>query len=117
MDTEISKDNKAANVGKVLNNTPRHTGNLFIRYLPVEKIYGEIGATYVGDAKIYSNGNLDNTPIDFQGFTRLDAAIGYSADPWNVTLAVNNLTNKDYWRSESMPGTTRNVLVRLNYQF
>lgn len=43
MDTEISKDNKAANVGKVLNNTPRHTGNLFIRYLPVEKIYGEIG--------------------------------------------------------------------------
>lgn len=117
MDTEISKDNKAANVGKVLNNTPRHTGNLFIRYLPVEKIYGEIGATYVGDAKIYSNGNLDNTPIDFQGFTRLDAAIGYSADPWNVTLAVNNLTNKDYWRSESMPGTPRNVLVRLNYQF
>lgn len=54
--------------------------------LPVEKIYGEIGATYVGDAKIYSNGNLDNTPIDFQGFTRLDAAIGYSADPGTLRL-------------------------------
>ena len=29
-----------------------------------------------------------------EGFNRVDAAIGYSADPWNVTLAVNNLTNK-----------------------
>ncbi|EPU4446073.1 ferric siderophore receptor protein, partial [Acinetobacter baumannii] len=27
------------------------------------------------------------------------------------------LTNKEYWRSDSMPGTPRNVLLRLNYQF
>ncbi|EPC9575507.1 ferric siderophore receptor protein, partial [Acinetobacter baumannii] len=26
-------------------------------------------------------------------------------------------TNKEYWRSDSMPGTPRNVLLRLNYQF
>ncbi len=37
-----------------------------------------------------------------EGFNRVDAAIGYSAEPWNVTLAVNNLTNKEYWRSDSM---------------
>ncbi|MFW2159776.1 TonB-dependent receptor [Acinetobacter beijerinckii] len=117
IDADVTKDNKTANIGKVLNNTPRHTGNLFVRYLPTDKIYGEIGATYVGDAKIYSNGNLDNKPYDLEGFTRLDAAIGYSADPWNLTIAVNNLTNKEYWRSDSMPGTPRNFLVRLNYQF
>lgn len=117
MDTEVTKDNKPANIGKELNNTPRHTGNVFVRYLPTDKIYGEIGATYVGDAKVYPNGNLDREPNDFAGFTRLDAAIGYSANPWNITLAVNNLTNKEYWRSESMPGTPRNFLVRLNYQF
>lgn len=117
MDTEVTKDNKPQNIGKELNNTPRHTGNLFVRYLPTDNIYGEVGATYVGDAKIYPNGNLDRDPTNFDGFTRLDAAIGYSADPWNVTIAVNNLTNKEYWRSESMPGTPRNFLVRLNYQF
>ncbi|WP_000330017.1 TonB-dependent receptor, partial [Acinetobacter baumannii] len=58
-----------------------------------------------------------NNQVKMEGFNRVDAAIGYSADPWNVTLAVNNLTNKEYWRSDSMPGTPRNVLLRLNYQF
>ncbi|MFG4190635.1 hypothetical protein ACF0DP_15500 [Acinetobacter baumannii] len=59
----------------------------------------------------------ENNQVKMEGFNRVDAAIGYSADPWNVTLAVNNLTNKEYWRSDSMPGTPRNVLLRLNYQF
>ncbi|MCU4378479.1 TonB-dependent receptor [Acinetobacter haemolyticus] len=118
IDAEVTKDKeKPKNVGKELNNVPKHIGNLFVRYLPTDKIYGEIGATYVGDAKVYLNGNLDREPTDFKGFTRLDAAIGYSADPWNLTIAVNNLTNKEYWRSDSMPGTPRNFLLRLNYQF
>lgn len=55
--------------------------------------------------------------MHIDGFSRVDAAIGYSADPWNVTLAINNLTDKKYWRSADLPGTPRNVLVRLNYQF
>lgn len=65
--------------------------------------------TYVGS--YYPN---INNQVKMEGFNRVDAAIGYSADPWNVTLAVNNLTNKEYWRSDSMPGTPRNVLLRLN---
>ena len=85
--------------------------------MPTDQIYTELGATYVGDAKVYPNGNLNSTATDLKGFTRLDAAIGYSANPWNITLAVNNLTNKEYWRSDSMPGTPRNFLVRINYQF
>ncbi|MDA0695023.1 TonB-dependent siderophore receptor [Acinetobacter venetianus] len=117
-EAEVTKDKeKPQNIGKVLNNVPKHTGNLFVRYLPTDKIYTEVGATYVGDATVYARGNLDNDPMSFDGFTRVDAAIGYSADPWNVTIAVNNLTNKEYWRSASMPGTPRNFLVRLNYQF
>ncbi|EPQ5028345.1 TonB-dependent receptor domain-containing protein, partial [Acinetobacter baumannii] len=86
--------------------------NLFVRYLPTEQWYTEVGVTYVGS--YYPN---INNQVKMEGFNRVDAAIGYSADPWNVTLAVNNLTNKEYWRSDSMPGTPRNVLLRLNYQF
>ena len=33
------------------------------------------------------------------------------------TIAVNNLTDKEYWRSNAMPGTPRNYLFRLNYFF
>lgn len=50
-------------------------------------------------------------------FTRLDAAIGFKDEKWGATFAVNNLTDKEYWRSSSMPGTPRNYLFRLNYFF
>ncbi len=78
-----------------------HTGNLFVRYLPTEKLYGEVGVTYVRSyyPKPTPNSNLSNQPLDMKAFHSVDAAIGYSADPWNVTLAVSNLTNKEYWRS------------------
>ncbi len=98
--------------GNYLANTSKNTGNLFVRYLPTEQWYTEVGVTYVGS--YYPN---INNAVKMEGFNRVDAAIGYSAEPWNVTLAVNNLTNKEYWRSDSMPGTPRNVLLRLNYQF
>lgn len=118
LDAKVKQDTQTpANVNKVLNNAPEHTGNLFVRYLPTDKIYGEVGVTYVGDYSAYPNSNLSNTPVDMKAFARADAAIGYSADPWNVTLAVSNLTNKEYWRSDSMPGTPRSFLMRLNYQF
>ena len=112
-DAEVKKDKeKPENVGNTLSNTSKNTGNLFMRYLPTEKLYGEVGVTYVGS--YYPNIN-NLTKMD--GFNRVDAAIGYSADPWNLTLAVSNLTNKEYWRSDSMLGTPRSFLMRLNYQF
>lgn len=112
-DAQVKKDKeKPENVGNTLSNTSKNTGNLFVRYLPTEKLYGEVGVTYVGS--YYTN---INNLKKMEGFNRVDAAIGYSADPWNVTLAVSNLTNKEYWRSDSMPGTPRSFLMRLNYQF
>lgn len=112
-DAKVKEDKqKPEQEGNSLANTSKNTGNLFVRYLPTEQWYTEMGVTYVGS--YYPN---INNAVKMEGFNRVDAAIGYSADPWNVTLAVNNLTNKEYWRSDSMPGTPRNVLLRLNYQF
>lgn len=112
-DAKVKEDKqKPEQEGNSLANTSKNTGNLFIRYLPTEQWYTEMGVTYVGS--YYPN---INNQVKMEGFNRVDAAIGYSADPWNITLAVNNLTNKEYWRSDSMPGTPRNVLLRLNYQF
>ncbi|VAX43012.1 Ferric hydroxamate uptake [Acinetobacter calcoaceticus] len=112
-DAKVKEDKqKPEQEGNYLANTSKNTGNLFVRYLPTEQWYTEMGVTYVGS--YYPN---INNAVKMEGFNRVDAAIGYSADPWNVTLAVNNLTNKEYWRSDSMPGTPRNILVRFNYQF
>lgn len=112
-DAKVKEDDQnPEREGNYLANTSKNTGNLFVRYLPTEQWYTEVGVTYVGS--YYPN---INNQVKMEGFNRVDAAIGYSANPWNVTLAVNNLTNKEYWRSDSMPGTPRNVLLRLNYQF
>ncbi|WLF84931.1 TonB-dependent siderophore receptor [Moraxella sp. ZY210820] len=112
-DVKTTKNPTNANeIGKRPQNTSKHTGNIFVRYLPTEQIYAELGATYVGD--FYAN-NTNTEKID--GFTRLDGAIGFKNDQWSITLAGNNLTNKQYWRSGAMPGTPRNVLLRVNYLF
>ncbi|HWK42804.1 MAG TPA: TonB-dependent siderophore receptor [Croceibacterium sp.] len=101
-----------ANVGKSLANTARETGNLFLRYVPVEWLYIEGGVTYVGDQWT----NLANT-TRLPGYERFDAAVGYSVGNINMTLAVSNITDKVYWRSAAMPGAPRSALFRLNYQF
>lgn len=98
--------------GKKLKKISENTGNLFVRYLPTEKWYGEVGATYVG-----SYYTTDKNLIKMPDWTRVDAAVGYKDDKWGATFAVNNLTDKEYWRSDSMPGTPRNYLFRVNYYF
>ncbi|WP_151703930.1 TonB-dependent receptor [Nitrincola alkalilacustris] len=108
------KEDKASpgNNGKSLAGVARHTGNLFVRYLPNDNTYGEIGVTHVGDTWT----NLSNT-TKLDGFNRVDAAVGYNMDQWRMTLAVSNLLDKEYWRSNAMPGTPRSLLFRVNYTF
>ena len=103
----------AANLnGKSLANISKHSGSLFLRYLPTEKLYGEVGATYVGP---FYTSDANTTEID--GWTRYDTAIGYKDDRWGLSFAVSNLMDKEYWRSNSMPGMPRNYLLRMNYEF
>lgn len=112
-DAKVKKDDQTpANVGNRLALTSKNTGNLFVRYLPIENIYIESGVTYAGN--FYNNIAND---YKVKGFTRMDAALGYSHAPWNFTLAINNVTNRKYWRSLDLPGASRSVLARINYQF
>ena len=112
-DTKITENKlKPELVDNDLRNVSKHTGNLFVRYLPTEKFYGEIGATYMGS--YYTS---DENTAKMPDWTRLDAALGYKDKNWGATVAVNNLADKEYWRSSSMPGTPRNYLLKLNYYF
>ena len=106
----VAEANKLS--GKKLENISKHTANLFVRYLATEKVYGEVGATHV--SPFYTT-RENTTEID--GWTRFDAAVGYKDDRWGLSFSVNNLTDKEYWRSNSMPGMPRNYLLRMNYQF
>lgn len=112
-DAKVKSDQEnPANMNNRLALVSKHTGNLFLRYLPTEQLYLESGITYVGS--FYNN---IRNEYKVAGFNRIDAALGYSHQPWNLTVAMNNVTNKKYWRSADLPGNPRSVLVRVNYQF
>ncbi|WOE31486.1 MULTISPECIES: TonB-dependent receptor [unclassified Acinetobacter] len=112
-DATISKNKRDESlVGNDLRNVSKNTGNLFIRYLPYEKLYSEVGVTYTG-----SYYTTDNNNLKMPHWTRIDTAIGYKDNHWGATFAVTNVANKTYWRSSAMPGTPRNYLFRINYFF
>ncbi|OSI16406.1 TonB-dependent receptor [Neisseria dumasiana] len=101
-------------VGRHLNNTSNITGNLFVRYTPTQNFYGELGVTGTGKRYYYAN---NNTEAHIPGFARVDALAGWNRKNLNFTLAVNNLLNQKYWRSDAMPGAPRGVTARVNYRF
>lgn len=103
-----------AEEGRHLDNTSNVTGNAFVRYVPDDRWYGELGVTHLGDRYNY---NRDGSAAHLDGFTRVDAMVGWQWRDWSTTLAVHNLLDTDYWRSSSMPGEPRSVYGRLSYQF
>ncbi|BEU98381.1 TonB-dependent siderophore receptor [Acidovorax sp. DW039] len=101
-----------ANEGNYLRDTAKRNGNLFVRYAPEGAWYGELGVTHTS-SRYTNEANTTRLP----GYTRWDALIGWRAAPWNATLAISNLLDKEYWRSTSMPGTPRSLLLSVTYQF
>ncbi|MFQ1050583.1 TonB-dependent receptor domain-containing protein [Avibacterium paragallinarum] len=74
---------------RTLNNTGNFTSNLFVRYVPTEKLYLETGVTHLGK-RYYFNGNQQTI---LPSFTRVDAMVGYNLNPVNITFAVSNLSD------------------------
>jgi len=110
LEAKIGQDlTTPANEGRYKRGVARKTGNLFVRYAPGNDWYGEVGVTYRGP--VYND--LANTS-ERAGYTRWDASIGWRPMPWTVTLAITNLFDTDYWRSTSMPGAPRGILLSVN---
>ena len=115
MQAKVVKDDATPNnVGQHLSGTSSVTGNLFFRYTPTAKLYGEVGITGSGKRYGYTRaGAADHLP----GFARVDAMVGWNWKQLNTTFAVGNLFDRKYWRSDAMPAAPRNYTLRVNYSF
>ena len=101
-----------------LNNTTNWQGNVFLRYAKNDKWYVESGVT--GYSKRYSYRISNGRVIDehLPGFARFDASAGYNFNEHaQITLAINNILNKKYWRSDSRPGDERSFMINMHYTF
>lgn len=115
MQAKVVEDKESPErVGTNLSNTSNITGNLFFRYTPTENLYGEIGVTGTGKRYGYNTRSGQTT---LPGFARTDAMFGWNRKNLNFTLAVGNLFNQKYWRSDAMPGNPRSYTARVNYSF
>lgn len=116
-DTEVTRDNNPAILGKPLNLTPRHTAALWASYrVPAfERVSVGLGARYVSEQK----GSL---PFTLPSYTVADASLTYAGDSFRVTAGVKNLFDRQYYDgainanvvSPSMP---RNYAVNATFFF
>lgn len=110
--TVVQDKSTPANEGKYLSGVSKRTGSIYIRYVPTEKWYAEVGA--VSRSSVYTNSaNTDKRA----GYTVWNASVGWRPAPWMVTFSLSNITNKGYWRSNAMPGTPRSFLLSASYMF
>ncbi|HEY1235045.1 MAG TPA: TonB-dependent siderophore receptor [Candidatus Binatia bacterium] len=117
LDSEILKDNTAANVGKQIANVPEHSANLWITYDFLEKWQIGGGPSYVG-SRYANNANTNRVP----GFVRWDSTIAYQITK-SLQLRINgiNLTNQLYFDSisgsKAVPAAGRTFLGSLSVNF
>jgi catecholate siderophore receptor len=117
LDTEQRESTVPANVGKELQNVPKHSATFWTTYDFLEKFQVGGGPTYVGSR--YANAdNTNRAP----GYIRWDATVAYSLTP-KIQLRLNglNLTNDLHYETTHpahvIPGAGRTFIGSASFKF
>lgn len=132
-DSEITKGSTAelggtieAEEGVELNNTPKHSFNLWTTYQLPHGFDVSYGARYVGELYINPGRGGSTTKaghIEVPSYWVHDAALGYRVnDNVKLRLNLNNLLNKHYWRQYNgrgfgQPGEGRGAQLTAEISF
>lgn len=104
--------------GNALPNVPKHSGSLWVRYDPLDRVGAAVGVIHLG--KRYAA--TDNAVV-LPGFTRVDAALYFRInDQLDAQLNVENLLNKRYFifansNTNITPGSPTAFKAGLNARF
>ena len=114
--SQLNSENAA---GFNLASVPDHQVSAWLGYRPSGAWQGfksGLGVRYVGE----SHDGADAVTTD--GYTLVDAMVGYEAEAWDLTLSVRNLFDEEYFatclsRGDCFPGVERTAVARLTYSF
>lgn len=117
LDGEIVKSNTAAEVGKTIQNAPRHSFSLWTTYLFPRRLTLGGGPRFVGKRF----GNNTNTRF-VEGYWTLDALASMPVTRYlDLRLNLYNLTNAYYFDrlggGHLIPGAGRSALVSMGFRF
>ena len=121
LDTETPNDVPFASI-------PEQQFSTWIQYQPSSGFLRDfktgLGVRYVGENESNGFDVTRNEPVRVvtDGYTLIDAMLGYETQEWDITLVVRNLSDKEYYgtclaRGDCFPGEQRTAVARLAYKF
>ena len=115
--TEVTRDNNAAIVGKPLNLTPRHVLTAWATYrLPQwQRVTVGLGGRYVSE-------QIGAYPFTLPSYAVADASLSYTGSSYRITAGIKNLFNKAYYdgainANVVSPAAPRSFSLGLTYFF
>ena len=123
-DAAITESGNESEIGRQKPNAPRHTGNLWTKYVfdrgVLEGVGFGLGANFVTE-RFGSIVNAPEPPL-FPGYELVDAAVYYQVEKFQIQLNINNIFDKTHWVGgydfiRAFPGAPRNVMATVSYTF
>lgn len=123
-DAVINESTDEAEIGRQKPNAPRHTGNVWTKYVINKGLLNGIGIGLGMNFVTERFGSIvgEAEPPLFPGYELVDAAIYYQADKFRIQVNVNNVFDKTHWVGgydfiRAFPGAPRNVMTTISYTF
>ena len=119
-ETIITASDVEAEVGQVKENAPMHQGGFWAKYNIDRGMFDGIG--FGLGSNFVSERNTFSDVLKLPGYGILDAALYYRIDKFQISVNVNNITNKIHWvggydYNRLYPGMPRNFLASVGYTF
>ena len=123
-DSEFDKFDGSGLVGKQVSYIPKSTLALSINYKFDNGLHGQIGSKTIGDTH-YWDYDASNPADKIDGYTLLDANLGYDWNSWEFSLFGVNITDEEYYTSlvNNLPttpgivGTPRAIGLSISKEF
>ncbi|WP_454734721.1 TonB-dependent siderophore receptor [Cupriavidus necator] len=102
--SEVTEDSVSGNVGKALNNVPRHSFSLW----GTKRFRGALAGWYAG-AGVRAESRKQGYSFSYSvpGYAVADVAVGYVAAHWRAALNIKNVFDKAYYAG----GLSNNVVT------
>jgi len=115
---EVTEDSNPDRIGETFPNAPENQAAFWASYDFLNEQFSIAGGpTFVGERETFSS------PPNLPSYTRLDASFTYRYQPFTVRLNIDNLTDEQYitggfgGRNGGLPGSPRNIILNITYDF
>ena len=118
-DAIITKSSEATEIGKNVENAPRHLSSSWINYNFNKGILKGIGFS-LGHNQAGARNTLD-AGLQLPGYVIVNGGVHYNIGKLRIAALLNNMFNKIHWTAayngvSKWPGAPRNFIINFGYQ-